>query len=53
MLLQITSDYFVAGVKVGEDAAPIIKYMSQWSFDKIVEYCYKKGWKVKLVAPSS
>ena len=29
--------------------APIIKYMKDWSIEKIEEYCKKKGWKVTRI----
>ena len=46
MFLRITSDYFCAGI-TNNNVAPIIKYMKNWSEDKIYEYCNKKGWKVE------
>jgi hypothetical protein len=45
-LFQIEAPHFVAGVIVGERAAPIIKYMKDWSEDQIKIYCNIKGWTV-------
>lgn len=47
MLLRITSRYFVAGVVVGERAAPIVGYMTQWDEARIRRYCASKGWVVE------
>jgi len=49
MLIRITSNYFCAGIVVGERAAPIIKYMKLWNEKKITEYCKKKGWKCEKI----
>ena len=46
-LLRIVSPYFVAGVIVGEDAAPIIAYMARWPEAQIVAYCRRKRWTVE------
>ena len=46
-LLHITAPHFCAGVVVGERAAPILRYMKDWSEEKIREYCRKKGWKIE------
>lgn len=27
-------------------AAPIIKYMVGWTYDKVERYCDKKGWRI-------
>jgi hypothetical protein len=45
-ILQITAPYFCAGIVVGTQAAPIIKYMLSWDERKIRDYAKKKGWKV-------
>jgi len=58
MLLQISSNYFVAGVVLSPDLfgnkfvskyAPILKYMNCWKLEKVLEYCTKKGWNVKCL----
>lgn len=49
MFLQITSDNFVAGVEVGVQAAPIIRYMEKWTEDQIAQFCYWKGWTITRV----
>lgn len=49
MLIRISSSYFVAGVVVGERAAPIIKYMSNWDEYDIARYCKKKNWKCEKI----
>lgn len=48
-LLIVTSPYFTAGLVYKERAAPIIKYMIDWDFEQIKEYCAKKGWSVKTI----
>lgn len=48
-LLRITAPHFVAGVVVGERAAPIIGYMRRWAEDKIVAYCADRGWTVEVL----
>ncbi len=49
MLLRIVAPHFVAGVVVGERAAPIVRYMTHWSPYRIWEYCQRKGWQVDPV----
>ena len=44
---HMTAHADLAGPSVGTgryDVAPIIKYMAGWHFDKVREYCRKKGW---------
>lgn len=53
MTIRITSSYFVAGVVPGERAAPIIKYMQEWTPVRIREYCKKKGWVYEEVQDTS
>lgn len=48
MLLRIVAPYFVAGIVVGERAAPIIKYMVPWTLEQIGAYCAKKRWTVEV-----
>lgn len=52
-LLRITAPHFVAGVVVGERAAPIIGYMKRWEADKIRAYARRRGWTVEVVAEVS
>lgn len=49
MTLRITSNYFCAGVVIGERAAPIIKYMASWSEERIRAYCASRYWLVEVV----
>lgn len=42
--MRIVAPHFVAGVVVGEVAAPIVNYMRAWSPERIEGYCQKKGW---------
>lgn len=44
MMLRIVSPFFVAGLIVGERAAPIISYMKSWSAARVEDYCRKRGW---------
>lgn len=48
LLIIITSAYFVAGVILGKQynqCAPIVHYMTDWSLQRIKQYCDKKHWK--------
>lgn len=49
MLIRICSPYFVAGVVIGERAAPILRYMRYWPLKEIVAYCAKKRWQWELL----
>jgi len=49
LMLRITTPYFVAGIMPGVGAAPIIKYMVDWTEEAVLEYCAKRGWKVDRV----
>lgn len=40
----------MAGVVIGERAAPIVKYMRNWSEERILAYCHRKGWHGVLMA---
>lgn len=42
----MVAPHFVAGIEIGGEAAPIIKYMHNWSEEQIAEYCNHKGWKI-------
>lgn len=52
-LIAIDAPHFYAGI-VSEDgmtvteAAPIVRYMTGWNLDKVVEYVEKKGWKLEV-----
>ena len=60
-LIRIEAPDFVAGIDWNAyyDAngvrhykhrcAPIIKYMTKWSWDRIAMYCAKRGWKWKIM----
>ena len=52
-LLQITAKHFVAGAEMDEtyrvvDAAPIIKHTIGWTYEKVIGYCFRKGWEITL-----
>jgi hypothetical protein len=49
VMLRVVAPHFTAGVVVGGEAAPIIKYMKGWSEQRIREYCFWKGWEVEKV----
>lgn len=53
MWIQITTDYFVAGLKLKDDIvvepAPILQYMLGWSRDKVIEYCMDQYWEILFV----
>jgi len=44
--LVVVAPHFVAGIEIGGETAPIIKYMHNWSEEQIAEYCNHKGWKI-------
>jgi len=48
-LLRITASHFVAGVVVGERAAPIVRYMRRWSVEKIRTCCDDREWALEEV----
>lgn len=47
--LRISTPSFVAGVIVGELAAPIVKYMARWSRKSIEDHCRLRGWGCEVV----
>jgi hypothetical protein len=47
--LRIVAPHFVAGVIVGCDAAPIVRYMRAWSERQILGYCTRRGWLAEKV----
>ena len=49
VLVRITAPHFCAGVVVRERAAPIVKYMTGWSADRIRAYCHNKRWRCEVV----
>jgi len=55
MLFQITAPHFCAGFGFTngvDQIAPIIRYMRDWSLEKIEAYCEKKGWTMALIQPN-
>lgn len=50
---QVTSTYFVAGIKVREGtitkAAPIIGYIKGKKFRWLINYANTRGWRVNVV----
>ena len=61
MLIRITSPHFVAGIELEEsqysdgegpiviNAAPILKYMKLWTYEKVVDHCSEKGWEWEII----
>ena len=49
ILVRITAPHFVAGLIVGHEAAPILKYMKAWELVKIRDYCKHKGWGYEVI----
>jgi len=48
MIVRISAPNFVAAYDIETgNIAPIIKYMKGWSYEKILTYCNKKGWKLE------
>jgi hypothetical protein len=53
-LYRITTPWGVFGFEHDETlrittTAPIIKYMSGWSFGKAVAYCTKRNWQIERI----
>lgn len=48
-LLRIEAPHFVAGVIIGLAAAPIVGYMREWDYERIVRYCFRRRWSVREV----
>lgn len=46
-MIRIVAHHFVAGIEPGRLAAPIIRYMTSWSVERIYAYCRRKGWSVE------
>lgn len=49
VLVRIEARGFVAGVVIGERAAPVVKYMVGWEMGRIRAYCAKRGWRCEEV----
>lgn len=54
LVMQIDGGHFVAGLVVNKfefctEAAPIIKYMRNWSLPRIRSYCSCRNWKLSKV----
>jgi len=50
-LLQVDAEHFNVGLLLRDrrvvEAPPIVKYMANWSQDRVESYCSKKGWRCK------
>jgi len=40
-------DGSIDGQKV-TDAAPIVQYMKGWTYEKVRNYCTKRGWRIHI-----
>lgn len=49
LLIQITAPHFCAGLIPGLLVPPILRYMREWSPEKIESYCRRKGWRYTVV----
>ena len=53
MLLRITAPHLCAGLVLKDDvvieAAPILKYMQGWTYNKVLNYCWLKKWNIERV----
>jgi hypothetical protein len=53
ILAAIDAKHFYAGIVLQDDrvveAAPIVKYMKNWSRDRVRDYCKDKGWNVTVI----
>ena len=48
MIIRIKAPHFTAGIEPLQKAAPIIRYMLDWSAEDIIRYCKKKNWKYEI-----
>jgi len=48
-LVRITAPHFCAGVVIGGEVAPILRYMRGWPLQRVLEYCRRKGWRVQVI----
>ena len=46
---RIVAPHFVAGCSNGK-CAPIIRYMENWSIERISTYCLSKGWLLEIIS---
>ncbi len=53
ILATIDAPHFYCGIVLHDDrvvrTAPIVKYMREWTRDRVRDYCTEKGWKVSVV----
>ena len=52
-LVRILAPHFVAGLVLGGQCAPIIRYMHGWPPERIRAYCKGKGWTVEFTPEDS
>jgi hypothetical protein len=57
LLAAVDASHFYAGIVLQDDhvveAAPILKYMTGWTRDRVRSYCAAKGWHVVVVKQHS
>ena len=49
MTLRILAPHFVAGIVLGERAAPIVRFILGWNERRIRDYCARRRWRVEEV----
>ena len=58
MMLRIEAPHFVGGVVFSDGgrvshAAPIVRYMKEWTADEVHRYCERKRWRCESVPRSA
>ena len=48
-LVRILAPHFVAGVILGERAAPIVAYRRTWSLEQIAKHCRARRWQMEIL----
>lgn len=52
VLVRVTAPSFVAGLILGQRAAPVIRYMREWTLDEVFTYARVRGWRVEVITPT-
>lgn len=52
-LIAINAPHFYAGIvstdgQTVTEAAPIVRYMTGWNLEQVVDYAEKKGWRLEI-----
>ena len=52
VLVRVCAPSFVAGLILGQRAAPVIRYMHDWTLDQVFAYARERGWRVEVITPN-